>query len=68
KVTDIYATSSDYDVHSPLTKQFFATVMNKLHWAVHHNTAVEGIEHIYIRDFLSGMPSKSIISIQVKQI
>ena len=43
KVTDIYATSSDYDVHSPLTKQFFATVMNKLHWAVHHNTAAEVI-------------------------
>jgi hypothetical protein len=43
KITDIYATSSDYDVHSPLTKQFFATVMNKLHWAVHHNTAAEVI-------------------------
>jgi hypothetical protein len=43
KVTDIYATSSDYDVHSPLTKQFFATTMNKLHWAVHHNTAAEVI-------------------------
>ncbi|OJV33057.1 MAG: cell filamentation protein Fic [Bacteroidales bacterium 36-12] len=41
KVTDIYATSSDYDVSSPLTKQFFATAMNKLHWAVHHNTAAE---------------------------
>jgi hypothetical protein len=43
KVTDIYATSSDYDVHSPLTKQFFATAINKLHWAVHHNTAAEVI-------------------------
>jgi len=41
KVTDIYATSSDYDVHSPLTKQFFATAMNKLHWAIHQNTAAE---------------------------
>jgi len=41
KVTDIYATSADYDVHSPLTKQFFATAMNKLHWAVHQNTAAE---------------------------
>jgi hypothetical protein len=41
KLTDIYATSSDYDIHSPLTKQFFATAMNKLHWAVHQNTAAE---------------------------
>jgi len=41
KVTDIYATSSDYDVNSPFTKQFFATAMNKLHWAVHQNTAAE---------------------------
>jgi len=41
KVTDIYSTASDYDKHSPLTRQFFATAMNKLHWAVHHNTAAE---------------------------
>ncbi|MDR2423346.1 MAG: virulence RhuM family protein, partial [Prevotellaceae bacterium] len=41
KVTDIYATASDYDALSPLTKKFFATAMNKLHWAVHHNTAAE---------------------------
>jgi hypothetical protein len=41
KVTDIYATASDYDIYSPLTKQFFATAMNKLHWAVHQNTAAE---------------------------
>ena len=41
KVTDIYATASDYDVYSPLTKQFFATAMNKLHWAVHQHTAAE---------------------------
>jgi len=45
KITDIYATSSDYDTHSPLTKQFFATAMNKLHWAVHQNTAAELIYH-----------------------
>ncbi|MCL2549761.1 MAG: virulence RhuM family protein, partial [Methanimicrococcus sp.] len=41
KVTDIYATSSDYDSQSPFTKQFFAAAMNKLHWAVHQNTAAE---------------------------
>jgi hypothetical protein len=45
KVTDIYATSSDYDAHSPVTKQFFATAMNKMHWAVHKNTATEVIYH-----------------------
>jgi hypothetical protein len=43
KITDIYATSSDYDAFSPFTKKFFATAMNKLHWAVHHNTAAEVI-------------------------
>jgi hypothetical protein len=43
KVTDIYATASDYDALSPLTKRFFVTTMNKLHWAVHHNTAAEVI-------------------------
>ncbi|MDR0970385.1 MAG: virulence RhuM family protein, partial [Lentimicrobiaceae bacterium] len=43
KVTDIYATASDYDALSPTTKRFFAMAMNKLHWAVHHNTAAEVI-------------------------
>jgi hypothetical protein len=41
KVTDIYATASDYDKLSPLTKRFFTTAMNKLHWAVHQSTAAE---------------------------
>jgi hypothetical protein len=41
KVTDIYSTASDYDAGSPITKQFFATAMNKLHWAVHKHTAPE---------------------------
>jgi hypothetical protein len=41
KITDIYATSSDYNAFSPVTKKFFATAMNKLHWAVHRNTAAE---------------------------
>ena len=43
KVTDIYSTASDYDAGSPLTRKFFASAMNKLHWAVHQNTAAEVI-------------------------
>lgn len=41
KVTDIYATATDYDRDAPVTKNFFATVQNKLHYAVHGHTAAE---------------------------
>jgi hypothetical protein len=41
KITDIYATSIDYDVSATATKRFFATVKNKLHWAIHGQTAAE---------------------------
>jgi len=41
QVTDIYATSIDYDPRSKITKDFFATVQNKLHYAVHEHTAAE---------------------------
>lgn len=41
KITDIYATAIDYDVNSNATKRFFATVQNKLHWAIHGQTASE---------------------------
>ena len=43
QVTDIYATAVDYDPRSDMTKSFFATVQNKLHYAVHENTAAEVI-------------------------
>lgn len=43
KVTDIYATALDYDVTAQVTKRFFATVQNKLHWAIHGRTAAEVI-------------------------
>lgn len=43
QVTDIYATATDYDPRSEMTKMFFATVQNKLHYAVHENTAAEVI-------------------------
>ena len=45
QVTDIYATAVDYDPRSDMTKTFFATVQNKLHYAVHENTAAEIIYH-----------------------
>ena len=41
KITDIYALSADYDSQSGITKQFFATVQNKLHWAIAGKTAAE---------------------------
>ena len=41
QVLDIYATSIDYDPHSNLSRQFFAVVQNKMHWAVHKHTAAE---------------------------
>jgi len=41
KITDIYASSIDYDVTAIATKRFFATVQNKLHWAIHGQTAAE---------------------------
>ncbi len=41
KITDIYALSADYDKQSPMTKEFFATVQNKLHWAITGKTAAE---------------------------
>lgn len=44
KITDIYATSVDYDPNHPLTKEFFATVQNKVHYAIHGQTAAELIQ------------------------
>ena len=41
KITDIYALSADYDSKAKITKQFFATVQNKLHWAITGQTAAE---------------------------
>lgn len=41
KITDIYSTAIDYDVTAKATKRFFSTVQNKLHWAIHGQTAAE---------------------------
>ena len=43
KITDIYATAVDYSIDSQITRDFFATVQNKMHYAVHGNTAAEVI-------------------------
>jgi len=41
KIADIYATSIDYDSRVEITQKFYATVQNKLHWAIHGRTAAE---------------------------
>lgn len=41
KVLDIYATSVDYDPRVEMSQQFFATIQNKMHWAIHGRTAAE---------------------------
>ncbi|GBE04036.1 hypothetical protein BMS3Abin09_00960 [bacterium BMS3Abin09] len=43
KVLDIYATSIDYDPNTDLSREFFATIQNKMHWAAHGQTAAEVI-------------------------
>ncbi len=44
KITDIYATSMDYNRDAPTTREFFARVQNKLHYAIHGHTAAELIQ------------------------
>ncbi len=41
KITDIYALAADYDKEAPITRDFFASVQNKLHWAITGKTAAE---------------------------
>ena len=43
KITDIYATALDYDSTASATKRFFAAIQNKMHYAIHGNTAAEVI-------------------------
>lgn len=45
KITDIYALSADYDKNAPAAKEFFASVQNKLHWAITGKTAAEIVYH-----------------------
>jgi hypothetical protein len=67
KVLDIYATSIDYDQHAESSKQFFATVQNKMHWAAHGHTAAEIVfnrvdadkPHMGMTSFTGNKPSKA---------
>jgi len=67
KVLDIYATSVDYDARDEKTKEFFKTVQNKMHYAVHGNTAAEVIfnrvnhykENIGLTNFKGNNPTKA---------
>ena len=67
KILDIYATSVDYDPKNELTREFFKTVQNKIHYAVHGNTAAEVIfnrvdsnkENIGLTHFKGNMPTKA---------
>jgi hypothetical protein len=66
KILDIYATSIDYDSKSELSIEFFKTVQNKMHWAVHGNTAAEVIyqrassnkPHMGLTNFKGTKPTK----------
>ena len=49
KITDIYSTSIDYDPKSEPSQEFFATVQNKLHWAIHGHTAAEVVYERIVR-------------------
>lgn len=67
KILDIYATSIDYDANNELTKEFFKTVQNKMHYATHGNTAAEVIynrvdsnkENIGLTNFKGDIPTRS---------
>ena len=67
KVLDIYATSIDYDPKEEITKAFFKTIQNKMHYAVHGNTAAEVIfyrvdsekENIGLTSFQGNFPTKT---------
>ena len=64
KVTDIYATSIDYRADDKPTKEFFATVQNKIHYAVHGHTAAEIVE----KRADSGKPLMGLTSFKGKYI
>lgn len=67
KILDIYATSVDYDAKNEQTREFFKTVQNKTHFAVHGNTAAEVIfnrvncekENIGLTHFEGNMPTRA---------
>ncbi|MCL2460024.1 MAG: virulence RhuM family protein [Euryarchaeota archaeon] len=70
KITDIYATAMDYDKNAPLTREFFAKIQNKMHYAVHGHTAAEIIyeradadkEHMGLTNWANSPKSKIVKS------
>jgi hypothetical protein len=64
KITDIYTTSLDYDPKSPLTKNFFATVQNKMHYGIHGHTAAE----VIVARADANKPNMGITSVQQGKI
>lgn len=71
KILDIYATSIDYNGKAEISKSFFATVQNKMHWAAHGNTAAEIIfnrisatkKNLGLTSFKGGKPTKKEIEV-----
>jgi len=71
QVTDIYATATDYDSKAPITREFFATVQNKMHYAAHKHTAAEVIfervdsekPHVGMTNFKGDYVTKSDVSV-----
>ena len=67
QILDLFATSTDYNSSSEAAKSFFATVQNKMHYAIHHNTASELIykrvdsdkEFMGLTNFKGGLPTLS---------
>lgn len=64
KITDIYATASDYNKNAPVSHTFFASVQNKLHWAIHGHTAAELVQE----RAHSELPNMGLTSWQGKQV
>ena len=70
-VLDIYATSIDYDAKSEISIQFFQTIQNKMHWAVHGNTAAEIVyqrvdsskQNLGLTNFKGRQPTKQEVGI-----
>lgn len=71
KVLEIYATSIDYDPRTEISKRFFQTIQNKMHWAAHGHTAVEIIAlradadkpYMGLTSFSGAKPQKSDVSV-----
>ena len=69
KITDIYATSLDYDLSATATKRFFAAIQNKMHYAIHGNTAAEVIvDRVSLTKLIGNLSLRGIRSTTGNQI